>query len=61
MMFCNVGKLLFFEFLPCHRYRIADERGGRLGDEVGYTIRFDDVSDPLRTRIRVMTDGLLIR
>lgn len=41
--------------------RIADERGSRLGDEVGYTIRFDDVSDPLRTRVRVMTDGLLIR
>jgi len=41
--------------------RIADERGTRLGDEVGYTIRFDDVTDPLRTRVRVMTDGLLIR
>jgi len=41
--------------------RIADERGTRLGDEVGYTIRFDDMSDPLRTRLKVMTDGLLIR
>lgn len=29
--------------------------------EVGYTIRFEDVSSPERTRIRYMTDGMLFR
>ena len=30
-------------------------------DEVGYTIRFEDVSDKERTRILYMTDGMLFR
>lgn len=29
--------------------------------EVGYTIRFEDVSDKERTRIKYMTDGMLFR
>lgn len=29
--------------------------------QVGYTIRFEDVSDKDRTRIRYMTDGVLFR
>ena len=29
--------------------------------QVGYTIRFEDVSDRNRTRIRYMTDGVLFR
>lgn len=29
--------------------------------KVGYTIRFEDVSSPERTRIRYMTDGMLFR
>ena len=29
--------------------------------QVGYTIRFEDVSDKNRTRIRYMTDGVLFR
>jgi len=29
--------------------------------QVGYTIRFEDVSDKSRTRIRYMTDGVLFR
>jgi ATP-dependent RNA helicase DDX35 len=29
--------------------------------EVGYTIRFEDVSDKARTRICYMTDGMLFR
>ena len=29
--------------------------------QVGYTIRFEDVSDRTRTRIRYMTDGMLFR
>ncbi|KAL5490132.1 hypothetical protein ACEPAI_4965 [Sanghuangporus weigelae] len=41
--------------------RVATEVGSLLGDEVGYTIRFEDVSDRERTRIRYMTDGILFR
>ncbi|KAI5124003.1 hypothetical protein M0805_003835 [Coniferiporia weirii] len=41
--------------------RVAAEMGSILGDEVGYTIRFEDVSDDERTRIRYMTDGILFR
>lgn len=29
--------------------------------QVGYTIRFEDVSDKDKTRIRYMTDGMLFR
>ncbi|KAI0670718.1 P-loop containing nucleoside triphosphate hydrolase protein [Trametes maxima] len=41
--------------------RVAAEVGTTLGDEVGYTIRFEDVSDKERTRILYMTDGMLFR
>ncbi|KZV91608.1 P-loop containing nucleoside triphosphate hydrolase protein [Exidia glandulosa HHB12029] len=41
--------------------RVAAEVGCVLGDEVGYTIRFEDVSDKERTRICYMTDGILFR
>ncbi|GBE82564.1 Pre-mRNA-splicing factor ATP-dependent RNA helicase prp22 [Sparassis crispa] len=41
--------------------RVATEVGTLLGDEVGYTIRFEDVSDKERTRILYMTDGMLFR
>jgi ATP-dependent helicase HrpB len=40
--------------------RVATERGERLGDTVGYSVRFDDVSSP-RTRLRFVTEGLLTR
>ena len=40
--------------------RVASERGGRLGSEVGYQIRFDDVSSPA-TRIKYVTEGILLR
>jgi ATP-dependent helicase HrpB len=40
--------------------RIADEHGWRLGEEVGYVIRFDRRVGP-RTRIRVATEGVLNR
>ncbi len=40
--------------------RIAIERGGRLGDEVGYQVRFDEQVSA-RTRIRVVTEGVLLR
>jgi hypothetical protein len=35
--------------------------GVNLGEEVGYTIRFDDKSNPQRTRIKFLTDGILLR
>ncbi|KAJ3554582.1 hypothetical protein NM688_g3031 [Phlebia brevispora] len=49
--------------------RVATEVGTILGDEarilnvikVGYTIRFEDVSDKERTRILYLTDGMLFR
>lgn len=41
--------------------RVAEERGTILGDEVGYLIRFDASFDPDATRIKFMTDGMLIR
>jgi len=41
--------------------RVAAEVGTVLGDEVGYTIRFEDVSSKERTRILYMTDGMLFR
>ncbi|KAF9021693.1 P-loop containing nucleoside triphosphate hydrolase protein [Hymenopellis radicata] len=41
--------------------RVATEVGSMLGDEVGYTIRFEDLSDKERTRILYMTDGMLFR
>jgi ATP-dependent helicase HrpB len=40
--------------------RMAAERGGRLGDEVGYQVRFDRQCGP-NTRILVVTPGILIR
>ncbi len=40
--------------------RVADERGERLGDTVGYQVRFEDVSSS-RTRIRFVTEGVLTR
>ncbi|XP_064610368.1 probable ATP-dependent RNA helicase DHX35 [Liolophura sinensis] len=41
--------------------RIAEERGQVTGQDVGYAIRFEDVTDPETTKIKVLTDGLLIR
>lgn len=40
--------------------RVAEEVGCRLGQEVGYTIRFEDCTSP-DTRIKYMTDGMLQR
>lgn len=40
--------------------RVAWERGGRLGEEVGYQIRFDDQTG-LGTRICFVTEGILLR
>lgn len=40
--------------------RIAEEQGWMLGEEVGYQIRFDNRTSP-RTRLRVVTEGILTR
>jgi ATP-dependent helicase HrpB len=40
--------------------RMADERGGRLGDEIGYQVRFDRQYGP-RTHILAVTPGILLR
>ena len=40
--------------------RVAFERSGRLGDEVGYQIRFEKVASK-KTRIRFVTEGILLR
>lgn len=39
--------------------RVCEETGTRLGDEIGYQVRFDDRSNPT-TRLRIMTDGILL-
>eukprot|EP00934_Nitzschia_sp_Nitz4_P001506 Nitzschia sp. Nitz4//scaffold114_size70088//5036//7183//NITZ4_005967-RA/size70088-processed-gene-0.30-mRNA-1//-1//CDS//3329533393//1506//frame0 len=41
--------------------RVADEMDVTLGNEVGYTIRFEDVSDPNTTVLKFVTDGMLLR
>ncbi|KAH7263056.1 P-loop containing nucleoside triphosphate hydrolase protein [Fusarium tricinctum] len=40
--------------------RVAEEVGCKLGEEVGYTIRFEDCTSP-STKIKYMTDGMLQR
>jgi len=40
--------------------RVAEEYGCRLGQEVGYSIRFEDCTSP-QTRIKYMTDGMMLR
>ena len=40
--------------------RVSEEVGCRLGQEVGYTIRFEDCTSP-ETKIKYMTDGMLQR
>ncbi|KAN0128525.1 Pre-mRNA-splicing factor ATP-dependent RNA helicase [Lactarius tabidus] len=41
--------------------RTAHEMGSVVGEEVGYTIRFEDVSSKSLTRVCYMTDGVLFR
>src|SRR5438876_4058976 len=40
--------------------RMSAERGTRLGDDVGYHVRFDRQAGP-RTRVLVVTPGILLR
>lgn len=41
--------------------RVAQEMGCRVGEEVGYAVRFEEKWDPERTKIKFVTDGLLLR
>ncbi len=38
--------------------RVADEMDVRLGKEVGYSIRFEDMTEPGTTFLKYMTDGM---
>lgn len=40
--------------------RVSFERNCPLGNEVGYTVRFDDKSSA-KTKIKYVTDGILVR
>lgn len=40
--------------------RVAEEVGCKLGDDVGYSIRFEDLTTE-KTQIKFLTDGLLLR
>ncbi len=40
--------------------RVAAERGEKVGDTIGYSVRFDEAGGP-RTRLRFMTEGLFVR
>ena len=40
--------------------RVAQEMNVRLGQEVGYSIRFENCTSP-KTIIQYMTDGMLLR
>ncbi|ETL30347.1 hypothetical protein F441_17089 [Phytophthora nicotianae CJ01A1] len=41
--------------------RVAQEMGCRVGEEVGYAVRFEEKWNPERTKIKFVTDGLLLR
>ncbi|CAG8812853.1 43026_t:CDS:10, partial [Gigaspora margarita] len=41
--------------------RVATEMNVKLGEEVGYSIRFEECYSPTKTRIKYMTDGMLFR
>ncbi|KIK95522.1 hypothetical protein PAXRUDRAFT_376208 [Paxillus rubicundulus Ve08.2h10] len=41
--------------------RVADEMDVQLGRHVGYSIRFEDMTEPGTTFLKYMTDGILLR
>ena len=41
-------------------HRVAREMGVKLGEQVGYSVRFDDSTSP-KTKVKYMTDGMLLR
>ena len=53
--------VLFVVALVLIAARVADEMDVKLGEEVGYTIRFEDMSDYKKTVLKFQTDGMLLR
>ncbi|KAG1872441.1 P-loop containing nucleoside triphosphate hydrolase protein [Suillus subalutaceus] len=41
--------------------RVAEEMDVQLGQQVGYSIRFEDMTEPGTTFLKYMTDGILLR
>lgn len=41
--------------------RVSEEMNCKLGEEVGYSIRFEDNTNPNKTIIKYMTEGILLR
>ncbi|CCM03901.1 uncharacterized protein FIBRA_06052 [Fibroporia radiculosa] len=41
--------------------RVADEMDVQLGKQVGYSIQFEDMTEPGTTFLKYMTDGMLLR
>ncbi|KAG5416812.1 hypothetical protein I9W82_005542 [Candida metapsilosis] len=41
--------------------RVSEEMHVKLGEEVGYSVRFDDKTNPEKTVIKYMTEGILLR
>ena len=40
--------------------RVADELDVQLGKQVGYSIRFEDMTEPGTTFLKYMTDGMCV-
>ena len=57
----EVGTVLGDEVVPLIFGTLASDVSCTMISQVGYTIRFEDVSDKERTRILYMTDGMLFR
>lgn len=41
--------------------RVSEEYGCQLGQEVGYQVRFSNVTHPRKTKLKYLTDGMLLR
>ena len=41
--------------------RVSEEMGKKVGNEVGYNVRFDNCTTPDKTVLEYMTDGMLLR
>ena len=41
--------------------RVSEECNSKLGDRVGYSIRFDECLTRDKTKIKYMTEGILLR
>ncbi|KAI7198920.1 hypothetical protein KC324_g3519, partial [Hortaea werneckii] len=57
---CNDGKVPRRLAATTVARRVADELRSPLGQDVGYSIRFEDVTSAA-TKIKFLTDGLLLR